>query len=119
MAKGGYFIIGYPPIKPDDDPFDIQAVVDSIQASGGEVAYILHDKDVKEDGTLKEPHYHILCMWAKSPMKWDDFVSWMKQNHCSCPDMEHKGKTRDDNKYCKRTAVVRDVDACLAYMLHA
>lgn len=59
MAKGGYFIIGYPPIKPDDDPFDIQAVVDSIQASGGEVAYILHDKDVKEDGTLKEPHYHI------------------------------------------------------------
>lgn len=27
-------------------------------------AYIYHDKDVKEDGSLKEPHYHILlCLY--------------------------------------------------------
>lgn len=26
-----------------------------------EYAYILHDHDVKEDGSPKEPHYHILC----------------------------------------------------------
>ena len=25
-----------------------------------EYAYILHDRDVKEDGTLKDPHFHFL-----------------------------------------------------------
>ncbi len=26
-------------------------------------AYIYHDKDTKEDGTLNEPHYHLLVHW--------------------------------------------------------
>lgn len=30
------------------------------------VAYIYHDKDVEEDGTLKEPHYHVLlCLYTQ------------------------------------------------------
>lgn len=29
-------------------------------------AYILHDKDVKDDGTPKEPHYHVL-VWTVAP----------------------------------------------------
>lgn len=31
-----------------------------------EYAYILHDSDVKEDGTLKEPHYHFLFVLNRS-----------------------------------------------------
>lgn len=31
-----------------------------------EYAYILHDRDVKEDGTLKEPHYHFLFVLRRS-----------------------------------------------------
>lgn len=29
-------------------------------------AYILHDKDVKEDGTLKKPHYHFIIKMPNS-----------------------------------------------------
>ena len=43
---------------------------------------------------------------------------FMKQYNLLAPDRKHKGKTRDENRYCKREAVVRDVDKCLAYMLH-
>lgn len=31
-----------------------------------EYAYILHDRDVKEDGTPKEPHYHFLFVLRRS-----------------------------------------------------
>ena len=31
-----------------------------------EFAYILHDRDVKEDGTLKDPHYHFLFVLRRS-----------------------------------------------------
>lgn len=30
-------------------------------------AYILHDKDTKEDGTLKTPHVHVLCHFNERP----------------------------------------------------
>lgn len=111
MAKGGYFIIAYPEdLKRSGLTMD--KLVSDIQKLGGEVAYILHDKDIKK------PHYHILCAWAKSVPKWEAFVEWMKNHECSAPDLDHKGKTRDENKYCSRTAIVRDIDQCLEYMLH-
>lgn len=109
MAKGGYFIIGYPDNKTG---FDIDGIVSSIQKLKGEVAYILHDKDDCK------PHYHILCMWSKKVPDWEIFLDWMKEYHCICPDYDHRGKTPDENRYCKRVAVVRDVDACLSYMTH-
>lgn len=39
--------------------------------------YILHDKDVKEDGSLKEPHVHILIE-LKSPRYLTDVCKWFK-----------------------------------------
>ena len=29
-------------------------------------AYILHDKDLKEDGTLQSEHYHVLCTFTSN-----------------------------------------------------
>ena len=38
-------------------------------------AYILHDKDVREDGTLKEPHYHVL-VWLKYSQESKHVAEW-------------------------------------------
>lgn len=112
MAKGGYFVIGYPD-NHDGKPFaEPEKIIAAIQETHGEVAYILHDRD------QCNPHYHILIMWAKSPKDWEWFVAFMKQYNLCAPDRKHQGKTREENRYCKREAVVRDVDKCLAYMLH-
>lgn len=36
-------------------------------------AYILHDKDVKEDGTLKKPHWHIVLRFSNP--KWNSALA--------------------------------------------
>ena len=43
-----------------------------------EYAYILHDRDVKEDGTPKEPHYHFLFVLRRS-RRLADIQSCMKK----------------------------------------
>lgn len=43
-----------------------------------EYAYILHDRDVKEDGTPKEPHYHFLFVLRRS-RRLSDIQSCMKK----------------------------------------
>ena len=43
-----------------------------------EYAYILHDRDVKDDGTLKEPHYHFLFVLNRS-RRLADIQSTMKK----------------------------------------
>lgn len=43
-----------------------------------EYAYILHDRDVKEDGTLKDPHLHFLFVLRRS-RRLSDIQSCMKK----------------------------------------
>lgn len=43
-----------------------------------EYAYILHDRDVKEDGSPKEPHYHFLFVLHRS-RRLSDIQSCMKK----------------------------------------
>ena len=43
-----------------------------------EFAYILHDRDVKEDGTPKDPHYHFLFVLRRS-RRLSDIQSVMKK----------------------------------------
>ena len=109
MAKGGYFVIAYPD---DRRGFDIDTWVNFIQSKGGEVAYILHDKDDCK------PHYHILNCWRKGFPDWDEFRSWMMVYHVLSPDPKHRGKSKLENQYCQSVAIMRDVDACLDYMIH-
>ena len=40
-------------------------------------AYILHDKDTKEDGTLKEPHFHIL-LYTYNAHSISAFRKWFR-----------------------------------------
>ena len=44
-----------------------------------EYAYILHDRDVKEDGTPKEFHYHFLLVLNRS-RRLSDILSYMKRS---------------------------------------
>ena len=94
MAKGGYMCISYPEDYPPDRDV-MQEIISSIEDDGGAVAYILHDRDVKADGSPVRVHYHIIAYWEKSPMPWNDvltdkgdikrlgFVSWMHHNERS------------------------------------
>ena len=43
-----------------------------------EYAYILHDRDVRDDGTPKEPHYHFLLVLQRS-RRLSDIQSCMKK----------------------------------------
>lgn len=118
MAKGGYFVIAYPPDLAENG-LTIADIHDSIELSGGAVLAILHDRDVKEDGTPKDPHYHILCMWDKQVMEWKLFKSWMIEHCCSSPHSWHDANgVKHSEKYHQGTAQVHDVEACVRYMLH-
>lgn len=70
-------------------------------------AYIYHDKDTKEDGTLKEPHYHILlCLYNQryesSVHNW--FLRW---------------ENSDGELINTHTQVCRDIMNTYRYLTHA
>lgn len=52
---------------------------------GGEYAYILHNRDVKDDGTPKKYHYHILAGFETKFPTWKDFRQWLEVHGCLCP----------------------------------
>lgn len=58
-----YEIELYP--ESDNACFDVvyKIVCDKYQSS--DIAYIYHDKDTKDDGTLKKPHYHLLIVFVR------------------------------------------------------
>lgn len=61
---------------------DIQSLISQFSFADYEYAYILHDKDLKSDGSLKEPHYHFYGS-RKSPITEQtlkNFVKTCKQN---------------------------------------
>ena len=43
-----------------------------------EWAYILHDKDIKEDGTLKPPHFHVVIRTSGNATPLSSVASWFK-----------------------------------------
>lgn len=57
-----------------------------------EWAYILHNKDTNEDGSNKEPHYHVY-LWFKNPIQSDLVAKWFElpQNFIS----KVKGRKKD------------------------
>lgn len=112
--KGFYTFITY---KEDLEKVNrtIEDVAQSIVDHGGQAAYILHDKDIKEDGELVQPHYHMIGAWAKSPPDWQTFKEWMKENLCQSPGYDKAGHF---HKYYKEICVGRDIDAMLHYLTH-
>ena len=43
-----------------------------------EWAYIIHDKDVKKDGTPVKPHIHLYLHFGKSKATFEDVAKWFK-----------------------------------------
>lgn len=60
------------------DPEGLANFVKDKNSVVDEYAYILHDRDVKEDGTPKEPHYHFLFVLRRS-RRLSDIQSCMKK----------------------------------------
>lgn len=62
--KGIWNIVQYPKST------DLDKLLGVLRGSGAAVMWILHDKDKKDDGALKPPHYHISAGWAKGFPEW-------------------------------------------------
>jgi len=60
-------------------------------------AYIIHDKDVREDGSPKEPHIHLYLNFGKSGASYATVVSWFKDGAERVNAV--KGKKADILKY--------------------
>ena len=97
MAKGGYPLLLDYPDNEKGKGVDVNALIDAVEITGGACLMILHDRDVKDDGTPKENHYHVLIMWEKEVMEWENnFKRFMMQYHLKSP------KTWYDNDGKKR-----------------
>ena len=66
--KGIWCIVSYP------DSCDLEKALDLFRGSGAACMWIMHDKDKREDGTPKKPHWHIACGWSRGFLKWAEFV---------------------------------------------
>ena len=69
----------------------------------------LHDKDVKEDGTPKKPHYHIIVGFRRKVPDYKDFKSYIKEvggvvppyNECIVHDIEELDEYMSHDENCK------------------
>ncbi len=52
-----------------------------------EWAYIIHDRDIKDDGSIKPPHFHIVLRIPRSPTSVKNVASWfgIAQNYVDVP----------------------------------
>ena len=55
-------------LYPDAENYDCQKTLDSFPVVFQEFAYILHDKDLGEDGELKKPHFHWVGRRTPAPI---------------------------------------------------
>lgn len=79
MAKGGYSFIAYP------DSSDITEICSFLSNMGAGWAYILHDRDKKEDGSPAKPHYHVVSGWEVGKPTWQDFKRFCKDHKLFAP----------------------------------
>lgn len=45
-------------LYPDSESYDCETLLSTIRSKFTDWAYILHDKDIDENGVLKKPHFH-------------------------------------------------------------
>lgn len=103
MAKGAYTFISYP------ESSDIEKIKIALDSAGWDFEISpLHDKDVKEDGTLKKPHYHIIVGFRRKVPEFKDFKSYIKDvggvvppyNDCIVHDIEELDKYLPHDENC-------------------
>jgi len=61
-----------------EDGWDPPKIIESLanRKTVKEYAMILHNQDLKEDGSLKKPHYHLFLNYGSSNPKIKDIASW-------------------------------------------
>lgn len=77
--KGIWSLVQYPKST------DLDRLLGVLRGSGAAVMWILHDKDKKEDGTPKPPHYHIVAGWAKGFPDWGKVLDMIAQGAYNPP----------------------------------
>lgn len=103
MAKGAWSVIVYPDAA---DFTSMDAIVAAFAAAGADYSYILHDRDVKSDGTPKKPHYHLTLGWRKNWLDFGELSALCKSiGNVFAPLREQE-------------CIVHDAEACERYELH-
>lgn len=112
-GKALFSVLAYPTSA------DIQHVIDTFVGAGGQCMWIMHDKDLKKDGTKKDDHYHIAVGWANRAPDWDKFCSIMDEtghgvgNHGAlCPSKKRAPYDPEQARVKGSAAQLRD------YFLH-
>lgn len=77
--KGLWCIVQYPKST------DLDRLLGVLRGSGAAVMWILHDKDKKEDGTPKGPHFHIAAGWSKGFPDWGKMLDMIAQGGYNPP----------------------------------
>lgn len=74
MAKGAYTFLSYP------ESSDIEKIKAALDSYNWDYCISpLHDKDKKEDGTLKKPHYHWIVGFRRKIPDYKLFKSALKE----------------------------------------
>lgn len=79
--KGIWSIVQYPKST------DLENLLGVLRGSGAAVMWILHDRDKKEDGKPKDPHYHIVCGWSKGFPEWGKLLDMIAEGGYKPPPM--------------------------------
>lgn len=79
--KGLWCLVQYPKST------DLEKLLGVLRGSGAAIMWILHDKDKKEDGTPKDPHYHIVAGWSKGFPDWGKVLDMIAQGGYNPPHM--------------------------------
>lgn len=77
--KGIWSIVQYPKST------DLDKLLGVLRGSGAAIMWILHDKDKKEDGSPKDPHYHIVAGWSKGLPDWGKLLDMIDQGSYDPP----------------------------------
>jgi hypothetical protein len=74
MAKGAYTFISYP------ESSDIEKIKIALDSANWDYCISpLHDKDKKEDGTIKKAHYHWIVGFRRKIPDYKQFKSYIKE----------------------------------------
>ena len=113
MAKGAYSVVAYP------TSCNLDEVLDRFRGSGASIMWILHDKDIDENGKPIDSHWHVAAGWEKGFPDWKKFLAMRDSinEECFTGDRE-KFKPSCFGKMTPEKCIVHDAELLEDYFLH-
>lgn len=112
-SKALYSVVAYP------ESADILHVVGTFLGAGAQCMWILHNKDIKKDGTPKKPHWHIAVGWAKRAPDWEKFTEILDETGHGLGDHGALCPSKLRHPYDPECARVKgSVNQLIDYFLH-